>query len=141
MKSQFRVLSYFVVIVFSCIAFVRIEAQRGGWTIPTTAATEKNPLTVNDAVIASGKKLFMSKCQRCHGPKGLGDGEDADPAHKDDMNLTDPTRAKVNADGVVFYKIWNGRTSPKMPAFSQEGLTKDQVWAIVSYVQTLRHAQ
>ena len=140
-RPGFRSFLTLVVVFLWCAALVAVEAvQRGGWTIPATAATEKNPLTVNDAVIAGGKKLFQSKCQRCHGPKGLGDGEDADPEHKDDMNLTDPSRAKVNADGVVFYKIWNGRTSPKMPAFSQE-LTKEQVWAIVSYVQTLRHAQ
>ena len=130
-----------LIIALGCAAFVAsAAAQRAGWTIPPTAATEKNPLAVNDAVVASGKKLFQSKCQRCHGPKGLGDGEDADPKYKDDMNLTNPAHASVNSDGVVFYKIWNGRTSPKMPAFSQE-LSKEQVWALVSYVQTLRHPQ
>ena len=138
---MFRAFLAVAIVSLWCSAIAAVEvAQRGGWTLPPTAATEKNPLTVNDAVIASGKKVFQSKCQRCHGPKGLGDGEDADPKYKDDMNLTDPARAKVNSDGVVFYKVWNGRTSPKMPAFSQE-LSKEQVWAVVSYVQTLRHSQ
>ena len=138
---MFRAFLAVVIVSLWCSALVAVAVvQRGGWTLPPTAATEKNPLTVNDAVIASGKKVFQSKCQRCHGPKGLGDGEDADPKYKDDMNLTDPARAKVNSDGVVFYKVWNGRTSPKMPAFSQE-LSKEQVWAVVSYVQTLRHSQ
>jgi len=109
----------------------------GGWNIPPTARTEKSPLTVNDEVVANGKKLFASKCQRCHGSSGKGDGPDGDPAHADDMNLTNPARAGANPDGVVFYKIWNGRSSPKMPVFSEE-LSKEQVWAIVAYVQTLR---
>ena|SRR5947209_5622557 len=109
----------------------------GGWKIPETAATEKNPLTINDSVIAAGKKLFESKCKRCHGPEGKGNGEDADAAHAQDMNLTRADHARLNPDGVVFYKIWNGRTSPKMPVFSQD-LTKEQVWAIVAFVQTLR---
>jgi mono/diheme cytochrome c family protein len=108
-----------------------------GWTIPATAAAEKSPLTVNEGVIANGKKLFASKCQRCHGPEGKGDGPDGDPANQPDMDLTVATRAARNPDGVVFYKAWNGRSSPKMPAFSQE-LSKEQVWAIVAYVQTLR---
>ena len=109
----------------------------GGWTLPPGAADEKSPLTVNDSVIAGGKKLFASKCQRCHGPEGKGDGPDGDKEHQADMNLTVAARAARNPDGTVFYKIWNGRKSPKMPTFSEE-LSKEQVWAIVDYVQTLR---
>ena len=36
-----------------------------------------------------------------------------------------------------FYKAWNGRSKPKMPAVKDD-LTKEQLWQIVSYVQTLR---
>jgi len=46
-------------------------------------------------------------------------------------------RAARNTDGTVFYKIWNGRATPKMPAFSEQ-LSKEQAWTIVAYVQTLR---
>jgi mono/diheme cytochrome c family protein len=116
------------------------QARQGGaagWTIPQTASSEKTPLTVDDGVVASGKKLFGGKCQRCHGATAKGDGPDADPAHQEDMDLTVAARAARNPDGVVFYKIWNGRGSPKMPAFSEE-LSKEQVWSLVAYVQTLR---
>src|SRR5262245_12428795 len=104
----------------------------GGWTIPATANEEKSPLTVNPAVLANGKKLFTDKCQRCHGPEGKGDGPEGEAEHKQDMNLTVASRAARNSDGVVFYKIWNGRAVPKMPKFSEE-LSKEQVWAIVAY--------
>ena len=67
----------------------------------------------------------------------MGDGPDADPDAMDDMDLTVAKRAERNPDGVVFYKVMNGRRKPKMPAFKEE-LTKDQVWAVVAYVQTLR---
>ena len=113
------------------------QGGSGGWTIPATASTEKNPITANDTTLAAGKKLFTSKCQRCHGAAGKGDGQDADPKYQADMDLTVAARAARNPDGVVFYKIWNGRRSPKMPAFSEE-LSKDQVWTIVTYVQTFR---
>jgi mono/diheme cytochrome c family protein len=118
----------------------RPQGRPGGWTVPQGADQEKNPLTVNDGVLAAGKKLYGSKCQRCHGAEGKGNGIDADPAHMKDMNLTLAANAARNPDGVVFHKIWNGRTSPKMPKFSEE-LTKEQVWAIVAYVQTLRAKQ
>jgi mono/diheme cytochrome c family protein len=108
-----------------------------GWTLPADADTTKNPLTVDAKVLAAGKAVYKDKCQRCHGPAGLGDGEDADPDVADDMNLTNPKRADRNSDGIVFYKVFNGRKKPKMPAFKDD-LTKDQIWQVVSYVQTLR---
>ena len=152
-----RVVTPFLVLMAVCLvfsAFVRAQStgqnppqapppgggRAGGWTIPQGAVDEKSPLTVNDSVIAAGKKLYSGKCQRCHGPEGKGNGPDADPAHANDMNLTLATRAARNADGVVFYKIWNGRATPKMPRFSDE-ISKDQAWAIVAYVQTLRAKQ
>jgi mono/diheme cytochrome c family protein len=107
------------------------------WKIPAGADAEKSPLTLSPAVIAAGQKLFVGKCQRCHGKQAKGNGPDAEPEHEKDMDLTVAARADKNPDGVVFYRIWNGRTSPKMPAFSKE-LSKEQAWALVAYVQTLR---
>lgn len=53
------------------------------------------------------------------------------------MDLTVPRRAARNPDGVVFYKVFNGRAKPKMPAQKDE-LSKEQIWQVVTYVQTLR---
>jgi mono/diheme cytochrome c family protein len=110
---------------------------QGGWVLPATAKTDKNPLPVNAGTIAAGKKLFVSTCQRCHGMTAKGDGPDGDENTIADRDLTVASGAARNPDGVVFYKIWNGRESPKMPAQKDE-LSKEQVWAIVAYVQTLR---
>ena len=109
-----------------------------GWTLPANANDEKNPFAGDAKAVAAGKELFLKNCKRCHGPGGLGDGPDADPDSAPDMDLTVAKRAARNPDGVVFYKIWNGRKKPKMPAFKNEGLTQDQAWQIVSFVQTLR---
>jgi mono/diheme cytochrome c family protein len=133
-----------VVVLLVAVAAVALKARAAqtppassGWKVPATAATEKNPLTVNDAVLAAGKRFFAHHCESCHGVKGKGDGPDADKEHKEHMDLTSPARAAENPDGVVFYKVWNGRSSPKMPAFGED-LPKEQVWAIVAYVQSLR---
>jgi mono/diheme cytochrome c family protein len=112
-------------------------AQQSGWIIPDNAPTAKSPLAVTDATVAAGTKLFSSKCERCHGATGKGDGQDANPKFKHDMDLTKADDAAENPDGVVFYKIWNGHSSPKMPAFSEQ-ISKEQAWTIVAYVQTLR---
>lgn len=133
-----------VLVVLSCVALamacgvtVAAQGRQGGWNVPATAKDEKSPLAVNDAVLAGGKRLYDQKCQRCHGKAGKGDGPDAEAEHKEDMDLTVASRAARNPDGVVFYKIWNGRPSPKMPAMS-EAFTREQVWAIVAYTQSLR---
>ena len=116
-------------LVFTCGLAVSARQQPpaqgnpNGWQIPP-----------------EGKELFGKNCQRCHGPGGKGDGPDADPDAMQDMDLTVARRAARNPDGVVFYKAWNGRKKPKMPAMKDE-LTKDQLWQIVTYVQTLRSSQ
>jgi mono/diheme cytochrome c family protein len=107
------------------------------WTIPANAALEVNPLPASPEVIAQGRKIFESRCQRCHGKDGRGHGPEADPDHPAG-NLTDRLRAAFNPDGVMFYKIWNGRQSPKMPAFRKEDLSKEEVWAVIQFVKTFR---
>jgi mono/diheme cytochrome c family protein len=114
------------------------QGQRsGGWTLPDNAADEKNPFAGDAKAIATGKTLFKKHCERCHGPGGKGDGPDADPDNQQDMDLTVARRAARNPDGVIFYKMWNGRAKPKMPAVKDD-MTKEQAWQIISYVQTLR---
>lgn len=108
-----------------------------GWNLPANAADEKNPFAGDAKAIATGKTLFKKHCERCHGPGGKGDGPDADPDLQEDMDLTVARRAARNPDGVIFYKAWNGRAKPKMPSVKDD-LTKDQLWQIVSFVQTLR---
>ena len=108
-----------------------------GWILPPEADKEKNPFAGDAKAVEAGKELYKKTCERCHGPGGKGDGPDADPDSMQDMDLTTARRAARNPDGTVFYKVWNGRKSPKMPAQKDE-LTKDQVWQIVAYTQTLR---
>ena len=108
-----------------------------GWQLPADADAKTSPLQVDAKVLATGRAVFKDKCTKCHGTAGLGDGPDADPEHREDMDLTNPKRADRNADGVVFYKVANGRRRPKMPAFKEE-LNEQQIWSVVAYVQTLR---
>ena len=109
----------------------------GGWTLPPDAEQKKSPLTVDAKVLAQGKSIFKNKCQKCHGPAGLGDGPDADPDHAEDMDLTKASRAAKNPEGVMFYKVSNGRKKPKMPAFKEQ-LSETEIWSVVAYAQTLR---
>jgi mono/diheme cytochrome c family protein len=37
----------------------------------------------------------------------------------------------------MFYKVSNGRKSPKMTAFKNQ-LSEEQIWSVVAYAQSLR---
>ena len=123
-------------IAATAIARVPVVQNTAGWTLPADADDKKNPLPIDERLLATGKAVFKDKCERCHGPGGLGDGPDADPDAAD-MDLTSAKRADRNSDGVMYYKVWNGRKKPKMPAFSAE-ITEEQAWAVVAYAQSLR---
>ena len=118
------------------IPLASAAAQSNDWTIPADAATLKSPLEQNEALAARGKSMFASRCRACHGAEGRGNGPSSDPQHPA-ANLTDPAVASSNADGVLFYKIWNGKRP--MPAFRSQ-LTREEAWALVAFVKTLSGA-
>ena len=138
---------FIVVALVTLLGIVGYAQGTISWAIPATAAREKNPLAADPDLPARGKALYASHCQRCHGLDGRNDGPDA---NHDEMtaDLTDGARVAINPDGVVFYKIWYGRFRPAMPAFGKGlsngrqaapgTLSRDEVWALVAYVQTLR---
>jgi mono/diheme cytochrome c family protein len=134
MRKSISILALLVIALWPSVSS---SGQGGsGWTIPANASEEKSPLQPTPSVLKKGQSSFASHCQRCHGKEGKGDGPESDPDGPA-ADLTDASRASINTDGVLFYKIWNGRSNPKMPTFKSE-MTKDEVWAIVEYVKTLR---
>jgi mono/diheme cytochrome c family protein len=118
---------------------VSVDAQFPGWLVPEGGRDEKSPLSSAAGAAAQGKALYASTCARCHGLEGKGDGPDATYA----ADLTDDFRIELNTEGVLFYKIWNGRIkygkgpTVDMPAFEGK-LSKAQVWTIVEYLKGLR---
>jgi mono/diheme cytochrome c family protein len=126
---------HFLSIVLAALVGVGSTAvlAQNGWTIPPNGSDEKSPLTSSPELLKKGKSMFQSRCQHCHGPEGKGDGPDAPPDLQSDMDLT----SLNDSDGTIFYKVWNGRKKPKMPAFKTE-MTKTEVWTIVEYVKSLK---
>jgi len=133
-------LGFSLTIIVSATPIATLAGAQG-WQIPRGASIEKSPLSPTPETLKRGKALYTSHCQKCHGPEGRGDGPDDtnDRAHRP-ADLTSAFRARLNPDGVVFYKIWNGRTQPTMPAL-QGKLTKADVWAVVEFVKSLRTAE
>jgi mono/diheme cytochrome c family protein len=119
-----------------CVALsAAVSAQWGdGWTIPADAEREKSPVTSSADVVKRGRGIFERSCQKCHGPEGKGDGPNSDPRHQA-ADLTSGSLLDQNPDGVLFYRIWNGKP-PNMPAFKSQ-LSRDEIWTAVEYVKSL----
>ena len=108
---------------------------QGNWQIPEGAAAEKSPLKPAPDVLKRGRGTYVANCQKCHGAEGKGDGPDSDP-RMPAADLTDGFRAELNPDGVLYYRIFNGKP-PVMPAFKST-LTKDEIWPVVEYIKSIR---
>ena len=127
------------VVATLCVLFTLVvSTQTKSWTLPDGALTETNPLASTPDVLKKGESLYKSNCAGCHGPKGLGDGPNVDKGDRRNKpaNLT----LSRNPEGIVFYKIWNGRKDPDMPAFKSR-MTKDETWAVVTFVTALCSSQ
>lgn len=142
LKRMVTALGLVVIVTFGVAALGSAQDQpagggRRGWTIPEGAAKEANPQQASAENIEKGKQIYAKNCERCHGTGGKGDGPDAEPDMQPE-DLGDPDRVSRNPDGVMYYKVWNGRRSPKMPAFKSEGLSQDEVWQVIHFVKTFR---
>ena len=113
----------------------KVATSTSNWAVPAKYQTMKNTLENSKANIALGKTLYAKHCKSCHGSAGLGDGTKAGEV---DGDLGDFSSKKFQAqtDGALFYKSYIGRND--MPNYEKKITDKDDVWAIIHYVRTLK---
>ncbi|MBN4066011.1 cytochrome c [Candidatus Amoebophilus asiaticus] len=106
------------------------------------SASLENPIAINDAVVAEGKRLYNIYCQTCHGKTGAGDGLVVTkggmvvPPKYTDTNAA-MTKHNVNefTAGQIYHTIMVGSTI--MGSYASQ-LTEAERWKIVHFVQTLQ---
>lgn len=108
--------------------------QNGGeWKAPPSSKKLENPVEVNKATLASGKKSYKKECKSCHGKKGKGDGPNALGSEPPVPNLL-KAYTQDQTDGELFWKITNGRKP--MPS-AKKNFSEEQRWELVNYVREL----
>lgn len=104
-----------------------------------SAVNDVNPLKLTaenaEEMFKTGKTLYTSMCQHCHGEKGDGNGPMVAsgayagvPAYADRATLS---------DGQMFYSIYYGKGA--MGSHSSQ-LNKKEIWTLVHYVRKFQNA-
>ncbi|HET6244772.1 MAG: cytochrome c [Bacteroidetes bacterium] len=101
-------------------------------------ANLKNPLELNEATLAEGKRLYTNYCMMCHGENGKGDGIlvqrekfPPPPSYISDQIINLP-------EGKMFHTVTFGKG---LMGSHASQLTKIQRWKIIHYVQKLQQVE
>lgn len=92
----------------------------------------KNPKAGDAAAIAAGKTQW-AKCAACHGDTGKGDGIAGAALPQKPANFHDQSRWDATSAGTKHWVILNG---VKGTAMAPLGLTEDQAWEVLAYIES-----
>jgi mono/diheme cytochrome c family protein len=101
--------------------------QQKEWKAPASVEAKKNPLTADAATLETGKKIYVSECQSCHGTSA----KDLDIPAGDFTKTT----TQSQSDGALYWKVSEGRKP--MPSFKKK-LNETQIWQSIVYMRTLK---
>ncbi len=90
----------------------------------------KNPITLNEQVLAEGEALYMRYCAHCHGESGQGDGKVAN-VFMGVANLTSGANKRLT-EGHIFHVITHGI---RLMAAHGSQVEQEDRWKIVHYVK------
>jgi mono/diheme cytochrome c family protein len=109
--------------------------QTTPWTVPDAAAKVANPVKADAASLETGKSLWATHCQSCHGKKGMGDGNKAAQLKTAPGDFTKPDFQK-QSDGTLFYKTSEGKGD--MPSFKKKITDPEEIWSLVNHMRKLK---
>lgn len=107
-------------------------------SIPAEYAGQRNPLGLDEAVLAAGEALYLANCASCHGETGLGDGPAG--AGLDPLPAPLAHSGMMLADDYLYWRIAEGGVEAPfdsaMPAWKAI-LSEQETWQVVSYLRGL----
>jgi len=137
MKLNTTLLSFAIVLplLLVLMAFMSAQQQAKPWNVPASAKNVKNPVKNDTENITIGKTLYAKHCRSCHGKAGEGDGTKAAELETFPGDFS-VAKFQDQTDGEIFYKTSEGRDD--MPSFSKKIPNKEDIWALVHYLRSLK---
>lgn len=126
-RSLFILLAAALFLTGVCVAYRDLLAS----------AFDTNPYANSAVSAARGKRIYERDCLACHGRSGRGDGPAASSFAGGMDDLSTLPGAPIFPDGVVAYRIANGKDG--MPGWKGV-LSDNDIWDVLSYVRSLRRS-
>ena len=108
-----------------------LETPETDWLskVPDADRVRVSPVAGQSAAVEAGKRLYDTRCAKCHGPDG--NGRPGRPSLR-------TARVTSASDGELFWLLQNGIRDHGMPAWAS--LPELQRWQIIAYTRTLPSA-
>lgn len=101
----------------------------------------ENPIDeddVDDVFLKQVSRTYKSKCKKCHGMSGDGQGSAAEDIEIKPTAFNAPGYMESKSDGQLFWIILNGSEGTEMEAYgpdSDAGLSEEKLWELVSFMR------
>ncbi len=101
----------------------------------------ENPIDEDDVdedFIKKTHRLYKSKCRKCHGTEGDGEGSAAEDIEIKPTALNAPGYLEGREDGQLFWVTMYGVEGTEMEGFGPEsdaGLSEEKIWQLISYMR------
>jgi mono/diheme cytochrome c family protein len=92
----------------------------------------KNPVPATPAAIEAGRRVYLERCQNCHGVNGDGRGPKAEELSVAPADFRDARAMGAITDGELYWRITKG--ARPMPSF--ENLGEQERWQAVDYIRS-----
>lgn len=104
--------------------------------VPKEYDGQQSTLEKGPQAIAKGAEVYTAQCARCHGPKGMGDGDKANAVAPSPALLAYMIRRPISVDEYLLWTISDGgkQFESAMPAF-RDTLSSDEIWAVIAYMR------
>ncbi|HHB93236.1 MAG TPA: c-type cytochrome [Thioploca sp.] len=136
------VLSYLLGIVFLSLNIAVIAAEHVTPTAPADYLAMESPIDmedVDDDFLKKYKRLYKSKCKKCHGMEGDGQGSAAEDIEIKPTAFNVAGYMESKKDGQLFWIIKNGSEGTEMESFgpdSDAGLSEEKLWGLIAYMRS-----
>ena len=136
MKSRLLPLLILAFLISACTFSLAEDMTPPPNYIPPTPMPTLGPLYPAEAPdIENGAAIYAEKCAACHGPQGMGDGDQGKQLPVTVAGLGLPQLARASSPEKWFTVVTRGNIERFMPPFAS--LTDQERWNVVAYALTL----